>query len=371
MLVRILALCAALALPGSAMAGSKSLDQGADRFVVGGSVRVFDPVAGDLIAAGGKVDVNAAVNGDAVVGGGDVRIGGAVGQSLYTGGGNVTLDGAVARNVRVAGGRIELGPRAVVSGNLSAAGGRVHLEGTVKGYVQASGGRLLIDGAVDGDVVARSGAVELGPKARIGGKLRYASHRELKRDPAAQVTGGVEVMPMVGRPGEAPERRTVARTGRWLWTAGLVLTAIVLVAAMPAFTTRVATTLRTRAGTSLLAGLVALVCIPVAAAVLLITVIGIPLALIALLLYLALLLVGYTMTGIAVGDWVLARHAGANVAAMGRRVLAAALAVLVIALLGRVPWVGWLVSFAALIAGVGALVMQARRAPAQAVPAAP
>jgi hypothetical protein len=242
----------------------------------------------------------------------------------------------------------------------------VELEGTVKGYVHAAGGRVFIDGTVDGDVEARSQSVELGPNARINGKLRYASRREPARDAAAQVAGGVEAMPLMGRSPTPGERRAVARTGRWLWTAGLVLTAIALVAALPGFTTRVAATLRTRAGTSLLMGFVALVCIPAGAIVLLVTVIGIPLALIAVLLYLVLLLVGYTMTGVALGDWVLARWRAADAARVGWRVLAAAAAVLLIALLGRVPWIGGLVSFVALIAGLGAIVMQMRRAPAAA-----
>jgi hypothetical protein len=147
-------------------------------------------------------------------------------------------------------------------------------------------------------------------------------------------------------------------------TAGLVLTAIVLVAALPGFTTRVANTLQTRAAMSLLMGFAALVCIPVAAVVLLVTVIGIPLAVIAVLLYLVLLLAGYTMTGVTVGDWLLQRYRAANAGRVGWRILAAALAVLVIALLGRVPWIGGLVSFVALVAGMGALVMQVRRRPA-------
>src|SRR5213075_3059679 len=121
-----------------------------------------------------------------------VRIGGSVGDSLYCGGGQVLLDGTVGSNARIGGGNVEIGPKAVVSGNVSIAGGKVRIDGTVKGYVQVAGGRAFIDGTVGGDVVARSGMVELGPNARIAGKLRYASGKELTRDPAAQVAGGVE-----------------------------------------------------------------------------------------------------------------------------------------------------------------------------------
>jgi cytoskeletal protein CcmA (bactofilin family) len=344
--------------PGSSIA---AVDQGADRFVAGGSIRILQPVAGDLIAAGGKVDVNAAVTGDTVVAGGDVRVRGAVGNSLYSGGGQVTLDGTVGRNARLGGGRVEIGPTAVVAGNLSIAGGELSIDGAVKGYVQAAGGRVLINGSVGGDVAATSGVVELGPNARIAGKLRYTSRSELKRDPAAQVTGGVERAPTTDRSvGHAP--RALARPGGWLWTVGLVLVAAVLVAALPVFTARVAATLHVRVGVSLLIGFVALVCIPVAAILLLFTLIGIPLALLTLVLYFALLLVGYAMTGIGIGDWLLGRYRVADAARGGWRIGAAALAMLAIALLARVPWIGTLVSSVVLMAGLGALVMQARQA---------
>ena len=369
MFARILLAVFAAALPlrGTAQSGSIAqrpgtsiavLDQGADRFVAGRSIRIVQPVAGDLIAAGGKVDVDAAVNGDAVIAGGDVRVSGALSNSLYCGGGQVTLAGTVGRNARIGGGRAEIGRDAMIAGNLSIAGGEVRIDGAVKGYVQAAGGRVFIDGPVGGDVVATSGAVELGPNARIAGRLRYASRNELKRDPAAQVAGGVERTPIDRSTGHA--RRTAARAAGWAWTVGLVFVAVVLVAALPAFTARVAATLHTRAGMSLLLGFVAMVCIPVAAVLLVFTLIGIPLALLALVLYVALLLVGYAMTGIGIGDWLLGRYRVADASRVGWRIGAAALAMLAIALLARLPWIGALVSFVVLMAGFGAVLLQAR-----------
>ena len=333
---------------------------GDDHFSAGGAIRVTQPVAGDLIAAGGNVDVDAAVNGDAVVAGGTVRIAGAVGASLYAGGGQVTLDGAVGRSARIGGGRIEIARKASVTGNLSVAGGDVRVDGTVKGYVQAAGGRVWINGPVGGDVVSTGGAVELGPDARIAGRLRYASRSELQRDPAAQVAGGVERM-SIEAPAPARAQRSFARGGAFVWTAGLMVLTALLVGVLPAFTARAGRTLHTRVGMSLLIGFIALVCIPVAGLILLITLIGIPLALLAFGLYFMLLIVGYVMTGIGIGDWVLGRYRAAVAARTGWRIGAAVLAVLAIALLARIPFVGGVFTFAALIAGVGALVIQARR----------
>jgi cytoskeletal protein CcmA (bactofilin family) len=376
-MLRHLLLVVCTALPASGIAQSESPApnpaaraamaervQGDDHFVAGGSIRVVQPVAGDLIAAGGTVDVDATVNGDAVVAGGTVRITGAVGDSLYAGGGQLTLEGPVGRNARIGGGRVEIRPKASIAGGVSVGGGEVRVDGVVKGYVQAAGGRVWINGPVGGDVVATGGVVELGPDARIAGKLRYGSRSELQRDPAAQVAGGVERVSIEIPAGRA--QRSVDRGGGFVWTAGLMLIAALLVGALPAFTTRVATTLHTRIGMSFLLGFVALACVPVAVLILLITLIGIPLALLTLVLYFALLITGYVMTGIGIGDWVLGRYRAADASRTGWRIGAAVITVLVIAVLARIPFVGGVITLAALLAGVGALVMQARRASAAA-----
>lgn len=335
---------------------------GSDRFSAGSAVRIAQPVTGDLFAAGGSVDIEAPVTGDALAAGGHLRIGAPLGESLYAAGGQLRIDAPIARSARVAGGRIELGPRSKVAGNLTIAGGEVELRGTVGGHVLAAAGELLIDGEISGDVTATAGRIELGPNARIGGRLRYASREELRRDAAAQVAGGVERMAVRGESQRAHrlEPRFGPRGG-WVWTLGLMVLAALLVGALPEFYARVSATAQARPGASLLAGFAALVCVPIAAVILFVTIVGIPLALIAVGLYLALLVIGYASAGVALGDWVLKRAKAAAAAELWWRVAAAVLATLAIAFVARVPYLGGAAMFGALAIGIGALLLQARR----------
>ena len=333
--------------------------QGADTFVAGGSARLSEPVKGDLVAAGGELLLAAQVAGDQIAFGGKLRFDGAVGQDLYAAGGQVALEGSVARNARVAGGEVSLGPRARVAGNVSLAGGDIKVLGAIGGYLQAAGGRVLIDGRVDGDVEAATGALELGPNARIGGRLRYRGGVPLKQDPAAQVQGGIERLEM---PVRRVAERSPAPAAFGVWTLGLMAMATVLVAVVPGFFGRVAEAARARFGWSVLAGFLALAAVPLAALILLVTVIGVPLALLALLAYFALLLTGYVAAGIALGDAVLRRWLAARAAHRGWRALFAALGVLVIGLVALIPWLGGLVALVALVTGMGALLLQVRAA---------
>jgi cytoskeletal protein CcmA (bactofilin family) len=348
-------------------------DIGGDHFVFGGSVRIDKPVSGDLVAAGGNVDIDAPVAGDAVVAGGNVRLNSTVGQDVYIGGGRIVIDGSVGHNLRVGGGQIDIGPKASVAGNVSIGGGQLTLRGAVKGSMQVGGGRVLIDGPVQGDVVSTAGQLELGPNARIGGSLRYRSRDDLQRDPAAQVTGAVErlALPGVGRGASAPMGHDDDDRGRhmgyggygigggWLlWTLGLVALGVLLVLALPETSRRVALSWRQRFGWSLLLGFITLVCVPVATLILLVTIVGIPLALLLLLLYLALLLVAYVSSGVALGEWLLGRFKPAATQQKGWRLASAALAVLALALLSSVPYLGGVVSFAAVLVGIGAIALQ-------------
>ena len=337
---------------------------GADTFVFGGSVRIDQPVTGDLIAAGGNVDVDAPVAGDAMLAGGNLRVTAKVEGSVHAGAGRLILDAPIGRSVRVGGGQVEIGPLAAIGGNVTVGGGQVTLRAPVKGNVTVGGGRVLIDGVVEGDVVSYAGRVALGPNARLGGTLRYRSGDELVRDPAATVAGAVERLATPGQRATAPAPRDsgwgvhAPRAGpAWLWTAGLMAIAALLVAALPVTSMRVAEGLRTRLGWSLLWGFVALVCIPVAALILLISIIGIPVALLALLLYLALLLVGYVGSAIGLGQWALARLRPDAAQRTGWRIGAAMAAVLLLALLGSVPFVGGLVALLAVVGGIGAIIL--------------
>ena len=341
----------------SAEEPAQTHEAGDDRFVGGGVARVEQPVAGDLFVAGGQVEIAASVGGDAVAIGGEVRVEAPVGQDLYAGGGRVSLASDVRHNARIAGGDLRISPQGRIDGNLTAAGGQVEIRGTVGGYLQSAGGRVYLDGAVGGDVQATGGEVALGPNARVGGKLRYASGAQLVRDPAAQVIGGIERigedMPTLGGAG-----RWLLRVVCWVWTFGLMVLAAVLVLALPAFFARVTETARARPAVSLLLGFAALVCVPIAAVLLLITGVGIPLGILMLLAFAASLQVGFIAACVALGDTVLGWIKPGQPATASWRAGAAALSILLVALLSSVPVAGVLVALLVLLVGMGALLLR-------------
>jgi cytoskeletal protein CcmA (bactofilin family) len=341
-----------------------------DQYVVGGNLRISQAVAGDLIAAAGTLDVDSPVAGDAVLLGGNLRLGNGVARSLFAAGGRLSVHGPIGHNLRVAGGQVELMPEASVAGNVSVAGGQVNLRSPIQGDLRVAGGKVWIDSSVEGDVWVSAGQLSLGPNARLNGALHWRSNEEFTRDPAAQIKGAVEQlrsrhaernlrddtrahMPM--QRAEQGWRDRSFITGGWWWTLGLMLLTATWVAAAPRVNQRVSSSLRERGAISLLAGFVIVVCLPVAALLLLITLIGAPVALVLMLLYGPLLIVGYVSFGAAVGQWALARWRPDRQAVTRWRVVTAMLAMLVLALLASLPWLGTLLALLAVFSGVGAI----------------
>lgn len=338
---------------------------GDDLFVVGGSATIARPVTGDLIMAGGSFDIDDSVAGDVLALGGRLRIGAEVGQSVLAAAGQLTVNRRIGRNLRIVGAHVDIGPNGHVDGNFIGAGGRVILSGKVAGYLKLAAGSVLIDGIVDGDASITARDIELGPNARIGGALRYRSSEPLRRDPLAQVVGPVErqAAPPVAAPQavapaepESPWRGLAARAG---WALGLALIAGLLLAALPGTTAGISRALRERPGLSLVLGFAFVVCAPVAALILLITLIGLPLGLLAMVLYAALLPLGYITAAIALGDWALVRWQPQRADRRAARIAAVALVLLVLLLLGRVPGVGTALAVLVLLAGVGAMMLRA------------
>jgi hypothetical protein len=314
MIRRLAVFLSCLLLAGGAFADDW---EGTVRF--GGNVEVTEPTAGALYAAGGDVQVKAPVNG----------------------------------SLRAAGGDVEIGPGAPIAGSASLAGGNVVVKGPIQGNLHVGAGDVTLDGPVAGNAFIGAGSLSLGPHARIEGKLKFRGG-DLTRDPGAQVVGGVVHTTAHAHRHEwtSGERMTHG----WMWSLGLVVLAALLAGALPGPSQRLAQELRERPGMTTLLGFLALTAIPVAAVMLAITIIGIPIALLALALYAALLMIGYVWLAVVLGGLLLDRFNAETAAVTAWRIGAAALAMIVLAVAVRVPFVGGPVKLAALVVGVGMIV---------------
>jgi len=192
-------------------------------------------------------------------------------------------------------------PRGVSVGEVVVVRGSVTVEGVVRGDVVVLDGTIRVLGQAAGAVVALDGPVFVGPEAQVRGDV-FSSE-------------GVSVRPGASVDGEIREnvrftlRPFLSAIGRLIgWLAVSVSTlmlGLLLVFLAPRGADSIATASRSAPWASIGWGVFWLVALPVGSALLLVSLLGLPLA-IALLLGLALFLfVGYAWTVWAVGRMVL------------------------------------------------------------------
>ncbi len=330
------------------------------QFIAGPEVYVDARTDDDIFAAGGDVEIRTAEVLDIFAAGAVVDLTDVTAEDAILAGGTVSARGALSGDVIAAGGAVELGNTAKVAGDVLAAGGRVALAGEIAGDLRAAAGEIRIDGPVGGDVELAGERIILGPNAEIRGDLTYRSAQALQRMSGAQVAGQIS-RTTVERP-ELPGIVDMVLAGALGWfgvvVSGVALAAL-LVGAVPRLVAGASDTIAMDPWPSLGIGLLVLVGVPVAVPFLMATVVGIPIGILALLLYGALALVGVIAAALTIGKqlpWMGRRHAGT--VGFGSRFGRAAGGIVLLALVGLLPFVGGFLILLATIFGLGAAATQ-------------
>lgn len=316
-------------------------------------VLVFAAVAPATVAAadsraGGTVIVDEGeTTGDLETFGGDVVIRGTVDGDLSAFAGNVRIVGNVTGDVEAAAGNVVVA--GTVEGDLTATGGNVALfeTGTVGGSVEAAAGSVRIDGEVGEELRVGAESIAVGPSASIGGDLRYDGTLDL----ADGATVGGEVIEDSGLSigGPIPSIPEVFFSA-YFFLVTLVVGALLLLV-FPDFSRGLVDRTMDRPGVSGVVGFAALVATPIALLLVAVTIVGIPLALAGVVLYLLAIWIGGIYGQYLVGAWLL------SLLDREHRWLALLAGVVLVALVSRLPVIGGLVDFAVLVWGLGALAM--------------
>ena len=323
-----------------------------DLYVAGGQVDVDGHVTGDLVAAGGTVTVRGRVDGDVVVAGGTVRLEGATGHSIRAAGGDVEVAGPVGKDVLAFAGSLKTRPGLRVGGQSIVGGGDVQLAGHLGTSLQANAGTLQVDGEVAGPATLAAPTLAIARGARIAGDLRMATGSVAPVADGARVGGEVITNPLDRR---AAGDRADSGFGGWLVGFLMALTAgLALLWLLPAAADESSRTAMRQPGWRLAAGLLALVGAPVVAALMMVTVVGIPLGVLLLAAYAATVYLAQLVVAWSAGR-ALYGYRNLPLERYGSRAAALALGLLLVYLARAIPVLGPIVTFLVVLWGLGAI----------------
>ena len=271
MLLAALSVGAFAAEPGSA-------------FLAGSDVRANANVDGILFAAGYHVE-QTSTSEYAFLAGETVRFDGAAENDVFAAGYDVTLNGEIARDVY-------------------AAGNAVRVTGSVGRDLYVSAGNVQISGWVGGDVHINADVIEITPSAVIGGTLHYnSSASTVSAEP--EVREHAQVYEDRAEPQPTPAQKLGSKVlDRVLSFAGVVALAFVLLWLTPLWDRldkKYSGAPFAKFATAFGIGFAVLLGVPVVFVILLITRIGVRLAFVLLLPYIAAIVAAPVIFGFFIG----------------------------------------------------------------------
>ena len=363
-----LVLTAALAA-GSAPAAAQESEAGAvvtvpsgevregDLYAAGEAVRVLGRLAGDLVAGAQRVILDGQVEGDVFAAARIVDLRGAIGDSTRVVGEQVIVDATIDGDLIAGANRVQILEGTVIRGGVAAAASSLEIDGTVEENLRAAAGELVLRGTVRGHANVIADRLDLAPDARIEGDLDYRTRIPLSPEAAARVAGAVRYQEPID---EDDEDDGGAAWGFlfWTWQMGAALLAGLLAVALARpLVQQLASAIAGETTLGALLGFGAFLIVPVGAAVVMMTLVGLPIGIIAVLLFTVALYVAKLPIAVWAGDQLLARAGRPDASPYA----AMAVGILALYLLFEIPWLGGLFWLAATWLGLGAMVLSGRR----------
>lgn len=287
-----------------------------------------------------------------------------VGGGVRAGAQTLDVRGTIERDLVAGCGVLILDSNASIGDDLYVGSGEISLRGDVGGDVYGGAESVVIAGTVGGDVHVEVGSLDIEPGAVIEGDLWYAAPEEISI-PKGSVQGDVTFTERVvdedaqqaaeGFGALAPFVFFASFTWKLITYLMALVTGILLILILPRAMAAAPMAIRTQTGPVAGWGAIALFLVPLAAIVLCITVIGLPVGLIALALWTVLLYIAQIPVAIFIGYLILGRSR--SLEGKGFMIGCLALGLLLIALVKLIPFVGFFICLAVAMFGMGAFLM--------------
>lgn len=347
-----------------------------DLYIAGGTLVINAPVYADLIIAGGTLTINDSVSGDLIIAGGNIIINGGIGDDIRCAGGDINIKSSVAGDLVVAGGKVKTDRQSVIYGDVLAGAGTLNIYGTIKGNLSSGSGELYLDGIIEKDIDCRAEKIEI--KGTISGKSKIAaqdiiigSGAAFNNDvrywsPEKNVNFGQSV-----KNGSAVYDSSLAiERDHWyylgfsvffaaFWYLAAAFIFIFLVQYLFGSTMKsAANRVFESTGKSFGYGVLFFLLVPLAAVILCITIIGIPLGLLVLMAYGVLALLASVISAVVIANWFNNRR---NKHWKNIHIsLVALLSFIVLKLVSFIPFLGWVFMFITAGIAFGSIIITVR-----------
>jgi cytoskeletal protein CcmA (bactofilin family) len=321
-----------------------------DLFVFGDVTRIDGDVEGDVISWSRSITVDGHIKGDVIAFAQEVIVNGPVDGNVRVFCQTLAINGVVSKNVMVWAGNVELSERSKVNGTVTLGTGNSELNGEVVGDVLAGSSSFEIHGILDHNAKIRSGTLEIGSKAEIKGQTQFKGRKQPTVSPSAKLGSPVDVTIETRGSNTSYSSPHFYWHQILLWGASFVF-GLAMLLLMPGFFFDAAGACK-RTMPAIGFGALFLIALPILGIIVCITIVGIGVGLAALMFWVIAIYAAQVIVGTWLGDQLLGETVGVG-PALGRM----ALGLLILRVIGRVPYLGVWFSSLVICLGLGAIVL--------------
>lgn len=339
--------------------GTVRVDEGEtveDTVFLGGNTAIMAGVIdGDLFAGAEQVEITGTVHGNVYAAGESVRVSGTVDGNVHAAGENVEVSTKVGGSGFIAGQRVTVTENGDLARGAFMAGETVQSRGEVGRDLFFAADEMTLDGTVERNVRGYGTQVAVGATTSIGGDL----HVTVPDDDAVEIREGARIVgDTVVNIDEEHDHRPFMTGGFYLGVIAKALAMLLIGWLLVTIFPRLRPTAPESSGEVLKdmgVGFLALVAIPAAMILFLITIIGIPVAIVLGMIYGLLIF----LSTLVVADFAGQRLPFGDDTGTGAA-LRTCVALLIILFITAIPFVGGGLNFLITIFGMGVLLMHLR-----------
>ena len=361
-----LAVIAALGFSTASWAETVSARNGDDTFFAGSQLSQAVDTVGDTFMAARSVNINGATQGDLHVAGFDVSVNTDVVEDLYAAGGTLVIRGAIAKDLTGAAFSLRTERSSLTQGNARLMGNTVTIEGPVQGALSVMGRDVILNAAITGDARILAQTLSFGPDAVVSGTFTYSTEEKMQipdtvaaaeRVVFERISGGRvwEEWQDMGKDMPAFPTFMSLLFGFAISLLFFLVLGAFMLGFMPKRLAKMRRSIADAPGQILLLGVIGLSMLFGMVPITAMTIVGIPFVPVVVLAIVVAWTLGYALWAYSVAMRIWAALGGSEAPSNIARLLVLAGAIIFVALLNFIPFVGWVANFTLVLLGIGAM----------------
>jgi cytoskeletal protein CcmA (bactofilin family) len=321
-------------------------------YSAGGDIKIEGTVQGDLLCVGQNVDITGTIEGDVLCAGQTVTVSGHVQGDIRVAGQVVNVKGKVDGSVSLVGQNVDIDSAASVARDVTIVGQQLGVAGTVGRDIEAVGTSFTASSKVGRDLDVTAQTVTLSNGTDIAGFFMYVSANNATVDSGAKIAGKTEHKLPPKDAGAQDVMPAMFLSSLIFSFSSFLLIGAALLFVAPRAVRAATNAIQTAPAATLGTGFIALFAPPFLAAVLLVSIIGVPLGAVILLAWIISLILGLLFSAQVIGRKIIVKLGWHD---PFRNFASLVLGLFVLFIVSLIPLLGGIVMMLAVVWGMGGL----------------